>query len=405
VSDRDAGAAGKLRLVLVLMAVATAVIVATEFIVVGLLPVLARDLNVSVAEAGRLVGAFALAAAILGPPLTLATASQPPRRVLALALLLFAGGNIVAVLFPSYPVLMAVRVVQGAALPVSVSIGTAAVMALASPDRRGAALAHANIGFIIGIVGALPASVALAEAGEWVASFLALAILAIAAAALVATCFPAVAHAQPPSFGRQAALLIRPLFVSHLVLSVAVFTAMFAAYTYLAAWLEEVAGQSAIEIALTLAAFGTAGMVGNMIAARFADRATLGATLAALAILVVAVILASRLYDQPPLLYPLLAAWGAAHMAGITLCQVRVTLAGSTAPAFAMAMNIASANLGIALGALAGGLAVDSWGVNAIGWGTAGLTVIAAAMVAATAALERNPRRKARIERAPCSAR
>ncbi len=386
--DHETGAT--LRLVLILMAVATAVVVATEFIVVGLLPVLARDLKVSVTDAGHLVGVFALAAAILGPPLTLAATAQPPRRVLGLTLLLYAAGNIVAVLVPCYLVLLLVRAVQGAALPVFVSTGSAVVIALAARERRGAALAHANIGFIIGIVVALPAGVALAEAGEWMTSFIALSVAAIAAAMLVAIFFPAVELAQPPSWNRQAALLIRPLFVSHLVLSVAIFTAMFAAYTYLAAWLDQVAGQTAIQIAVTLAIFGAAGMIGNMAAARFADRATLRATMAALVILVTAVILSSYVHGAPLLLFPLLAIWGAAHMAAITLCQVRVTLAGHTAPAFAMAMNIASANLGIALGAVAGGFVVDAWGVNAIGWGAAGLMVIVAAAAAVTAALERN---------------
>ena len=405
-NDHETGAT--LRLVLILMAVATAVVVATEFIVVGLLPVLARDLEVSVADAGHLVGVFALAAAILGPPLTLAATAQPPRRVLGLTLLLYAAGNIVAVLVPSYLVLLLVRAVQGAALPVFVSTGAAVVIALAARERRGAALAHANIGFIIGIVVALPAGVALAEAGEWMTSFIALSVAAIAAAMLVAIVFPAVELAQPPSWNRQAALLVRPLFVSHLVLSVAIFTAMFAAYTYLAAWLDRVAGQTAVQIAGTLAVFGAAGMIGNMAAARFADRATLRATMAALVILVIAVILSSRVHGAPLLLFPLLAIWGAAHMAAITLCQVRVTLAGHTAPAFAMAMNIASANLGIALGAVAGGFVVDAWGVNAIGWGVAGLMVIIAAAVAATAMLERNagahPADKSAAE-GPCGAR
>jgi predicted MFS family arabinose efflux permease len=133
-------------------------------------------------------------------------------------------------------------------------------------------------------------------------------------------------------------------------------------------------------------------MIGNMAAARFADRATLRATMAGLVILVIAVVLSSRVPAVPLLLFPLLAIWGAAHMAAITLCQVRVTLAGHTASAFAMAMNIASANLGIALGAVAGGFVVDAWGVNAIGWGAAGLMVIVAAAAAATAKLERNAR-------------
>lgn len=60
----------------------------------------------------------------------------------------------------------------------------------------------------------------------------------------------------------------------------------------------------------------------------------------------------------------------------MTLCQVRVTLAERSMPAFAMAMNISAANLGIALGALVGGWVVTRWGVNAMGWGSLVLTPV-----------------------------
>jgi MFS transporter, DHA1 family, inner membrane transport protein len=69
----------------------------------------------------------------------------------------------------------------------------------------------------------------------------------------------------------------------------------------------------------------------------------------------------------------------------VTLCQVRVTLAGRVAPGFAMAMNISAANLGITLGALAGGWVVARWGVDAIGWGSLSLMPFAFGLAAVLA--------------------
>lgn len=386
----------KLRLALVLLAAATAVAVATEFIVVGVLPVLARDLALSLAQTGHLSGAFALAAAVLGPPLTLATASQPPRRVLAGALLVFAAGNAVAALVPSYAVILAARVAQGAALPVLISMGTAMVMGLAPRSEQGRTLALANIGFIIGIVIALPAGVALAETGRWVPSFLVLAGAALVVALPVGASFPVVAR-PVPNWREQVDLLRQGAFLSHLALSVAAFTAIFAAYTYLAAWLEAVAALSASGVALAFAGFGASGLVGNSLAGRLADMAPLRATVALVLVVAAAAILGAEI-SQRPMIYALLAIWGAAHMAVITLCQVRVTLAGSTAPAFAMAINIASANLGIALGALIGGEVADNWGAAPIGWSVAVLCLGVAGLALITAALERNAGRAAAEE-------
>lgn len=173
-------------------------------------------------------------------------------------------------------------------------------------------------------------------------------------------------------------------FQLHLLLSVTVFAAMFAAYAYLAVWLQQVAGLGPRGIALALAGFGAAGILGNTAAAFVADRAPLRATWAATAALTLAV-LGLSLTTHAGWHGLLLAVWGTAQTANVVLCQVRVTLAGRASPAFAMALNIAAANLGIALGALAGGSVVTRWGIDAIGWGPLGLLLPVTALALAIA--------------------
>lgn len=370
-----------LRLALILLCVSSAVIVATEFIVVGLLPFLAQDLGVSLAETGRFVSAFALSAALLGPPLTLVSSSQPPLRVLVTTLMVFAAGNILATVFPGYWMLLSVRVVQGAMLPVFISMGTAAISALAVPDQRARSIALANTGFVIGVVAAVPLGVALADGGMWRLPLLALAVLAVLAAGFVFAFFPRMSGFSASgtsyvlSVRRQAAILLQAHFLAHLLLSVGVFAAMFAAYTYLSAWLQEIVGLDNRGVAAALLGFGSAGLVGNVIVARLAGGSLIRMTVLMVLIVVVAAVGLSVTYEHRLILVLLLALWGAAHTAGVTLCQVRVTLAGGSAAAFAMAMNISAANLGIALGALVGGMVVERAGVNAIGWSAAILLV------------------------------
>ncbi|VIO81372.1 MFS transporter [Bradyrhizobium ivorense] len=359
-------AASALSRALAALAAATAVIVATEFIVVGLLPVLARDLAISPAVAGHLVGAFALSASLLGPPLTIAAAAIAPRTILTATLGLYAATDLAAVLWPDYSVMLTMRIVQGAALPVFVSVGAAAVTTLAPPARRGRVLALANTGFAVGIVAALPAGVALAERGQWTPSFVALAAVSLAAAVLLLAVFPE-RRPEAPRASAAARLLRAPAFQLQLALSVAVFVAMFSAYTYISLWLAEVAGLDTGGIALALVGFGAAGVLGNTAAAWIADRGPLRATAVAVTALVLAV-LGLSLAATPVLRLVLFVAWGIFHTACVALCQVRVSFAGREAPAFAMAMNISAANLGIALGAVAGGCAVERWGVSAIGW-------------------------------------
>jgi predicted MFS family arabinose efflux permease len=366
-----------------MLAFATAIVVTTEFIVVGLLPELARELGVSVAAAGWFVTWFALASALFGPPLTIVAARFPPRAALAATLLVFALGNILAVLMPSYGLLVAVRIAQGAALPVLVSIGSAAVAELAGPGGEGRAVGLVYMGVVIAIVVAVPGGVALADTAGWALSFAILAAAAFVGTLILGVSFPRVGISDAGS-AAQASVLRRPLVQAHLVLSAAIFTGMFAAYSYLAAFLETVAGFAGEVIAVVLAGFGLAGVLGNWIAARVVDQGPTRATAGVAILLMLAMSVASLVGARLALLLPLLAVWGAAHTAAFLLCQVRVMLAAPAAPAFASSLNISACNLGIAVGAATGGWVVDHFGVGMIGLGggalSAGALVIALAI-------------------------
>jgi DHA1 family inner membrane transport protein len=374
------------------LAFASAVVVAIEFIVIGLLPAMARDLGLSVVDTGRFVTWFALSSAILGPLLTIATSRMEPRPVLVAVLLVFGLGNLVATLVPSYAVIAAVRVVQGAALPVLISIGNAAVADLAGPGREGRAIALVNAGVVVGVVLAMPAGVVLADHWGWSTSFVVLAVLAVIAAILIGAAFPRLRNSRLASMKAQATILKQPVFQSHLLLSALLFTAMFTAYTYLAAFLETVAGFAGRDVALALMGFGVAGLLGNWIAGRAVDRAPTAATADAAIALALATAAVSLLGERPMLLLPLLGFWGAAHAAAFVLCQVRVMLAGASAPAFASSLNISACNLGIAFGAVAGGWIVERNGIGTIGFGSAVLAVgalVVAVLIGASPAARR----------------
>jgi hypothetical protein len=182
--------------------------------------------------------------------------------------------------------------------------------------------------------------------------------------------------------------------LGHLSLSVTTFAAMFAPYTYLAARLEQVAGFGSTGVATALAGFGTAGQAGQALATQLADRAPLRATLLIVVTVALAGVCLSAVHENPFLLAMLLGVWGAAHTAAVTLCQVRVTLTGDGAPAFAMSMNISSANLGIALGAVFGGWGVERMGVDAMSWGAASRVVVIASLAGLTHALAERDRPK-----------
>ena len=354
-----------------LLAVATAIIVTSEFIAVGLLPVMARDLQISLSEAGRFVAWFAISAAVFGPVLTIVAGGIEPRSVIIVTLGVFALGNLVIAGLPDDSVIVLVRVIQGATLPVFVSVGNAAVARLAGAGREGKAISLINIGTVAAIVFAVPAGTVLADRAGWRLCFLLLAGLALVVAIITRMRFPRLARPNPVSVKAQLAVLTRPVFQSHLLLSGILFTAMFSAYTYLAGFLQTEAGFDGTQTGVALFGFGAAGLLGNLVAGWAVDRAMMMATAGLAALLALANTMVSLTGGQLAWLMPLLAIWGAAHGAAFVLCQVRVMRAGASAPAFALSLNIAVCNLGIALGAIVGGWVVASYGVTAIGYGGA----------------------------------
>ena len=123
---------GRARLSVVLLAVSAFVIVTTEFLIVGLLPALARDLGLGIARAGQLVTLFAFTVMLAGPPLTALLSHVGRRRLFVAILLLFAGSNALAAMATQPWLLALARVLPALALPVfwGTASETAAQLAL-----------------------------------------------------------------------------------------------------------------------------------------------------------------------------------------------------------------------------------------------------------------------------------
>ena len=238
---------------------------------------------------------------------------------------------------------------------------------------------------MVALVLAVPGGVVLAERGGWRTSFLCLALLAALAAALVGTAFPRLATLDAGVDRGPAQIMRRPMLQAHLALSALLFAAMFAGYSYLAAFLEKLAGFDGVRIAAALMGFGIAGVIGNWSRAR----SIAGPTAASAGVAFVL----------------MLAMAGASLAGGEVCCSCRCwrfgaprtprrsfvpgarLLAAPTAPAFASSLNIAACNLGIAAGAEAGGWVVDQHGIGAAGYGGGALAALALALALAMARL------------------
>jgi len=377
-------------LAVLLLAISAFVIVTTEFIIVGLLPSLARDLGVSVATAGWLVTLFAFTVMLFGPLLTGLVSHFDRKRLFVILLLIFAGANALAAAAPNIWVLALARFIPAVALPVFWGTASETAGELAGPERSAKAVANVYMGIAGAMVFGIPLGTLVGDAFGWRGTFWILAALSLVMAGLLAMVMPAIAKPARVQLGEQLRILREPVFLANLALSVLVFTAMFTAYTYLADLLEKVAGISPGAVGWWLMGFGVVGLGGNWLGGHMVGRDPQRATFIGVAVLAVGMVATVPAAGNHVWLGLALAVWGLGNTALYPICQVRVMQAGASAQAFAGSMNISAANAGTGLGAVLGGLGIQYFGLASLGVLSTGIAVVA--VVFALAMMRRSGR-------------
>jgi predicted MFS family arabinose efflux permease len=351
-----------------LLSFGAAIVVGAEFIVIGLSPAMARDLAISPAQTGLLVTLFALASAVLGPVLVSVMARLRPAIVLASALLPFAA-SLLLLAIPSFAAAAVVRVLQGAALPVFMSIAGAQ---LAFARGTGPGVAFLYVGVTVGGTLAPPLGTFAADRFGWEMPMAVIGTLALVAAP---ACLLLPSHEPTDRGGTGWQLVACVTLRAHLLLSTFLFAAMFTGFSYVALLLGR-AGLGADAVTLALLTFGVGGLAGNWLAGRLAHSALTGTSVAAVAVAAATTWLSLAIRPGPAAVGLAMMLWGLAHSAGFVFCQVRVMAAAPRAPGFAGSLNISAANVGIATGSFLGGLAIELFGPTALVPITAALALL-----------------------------
>ena len=365
----------------VLLAISAFVIVTTEFVMVGLLPALSRDLGISVSSAGQLITLFAFTVMVFGPVLTGLVSHLERKRLFIFILLLFAVANALSAMATNIWVLAVGRILPALALPVFWGTASETVAMIAGPQRAGKAVARVYLGISGAMVLGIPLGTLVAEPLGWRGAFWGLAGLSLVMAVLLARVMPTLARPERRRLMDQASILKEPAFVANIILSVIVFTAMFTAYTYLADMLESLGHVASENVGWWLMGFGVMGLLGNWLGGHLVERSALGATALCTLILALAMVATGLLASSHVLLAIAIVFWGIANTALYPICQVRVMQAATHAQALAGTLNVSMANAGIGLGAIIGGVVIEQWGVAFVGYIAAAIAVLALLMI------------------------
>ncbi|MGE8212415.1 MAG: MFS transporter [Stenotrophomonas sp.] len=346
----------------------------TEFVIVGLIPTIAADLQVSLPSAGLLVSLYALGVAVGAPVLTALTGRVPRKALLVALMLLFTVGNLIAWMAPGYGSLIVARVLTGLAHGVFFSIGSIIATSVVPRDKAASAIAIMFTGLTVALVTGVPLGTFIGQHLGWRATFLAVAALGVIALLGSLLFVPRnLPRSAPATFGQQFAVLAQPRLLLVYAMTALGYGGTFLSFTFLASILQDVSGFSANAVSAVLLVYGVSVAIGNLWGGRLADRRGPVPALTLIFGLLAVVLLALTFtaYNRWLVLLTVLAL-GAVAFGNVPGLQVYVVKQAQRfvpqATDVASGLNIAAFNIGIALGASLGGLVVDHIGLMHTPW-------------------------------------
>lgn len=359
----------KSSLALFALAVGAFAIGTTEFSPMGLLPVIAEGVQVSIPTAGMLVSAYAIGVMLGAPVMTLLFSRWGRRKALVALMLIFTVGNLLSALAPGYTSLLLSRLITSLNHGAFFGIGAVVAASVVPKDKQASAIAAMFMGLTVANIGGVPVATWVGQQLGWRLAFGGTAVLGLITMVALWLALPAGEAGPRPNVRRELAVLVQPSVLLAMGTTVLGSGAMFALYTYVAPVLTELTQASPGFVALALVLIGVGFTLGNSLGGRLADWSLDGATLLILATLaltmaVLPLLLATQLGAAIGLVV-----WGAAAFGIVPPVQMRVMQAAAQAPSLASSVNVGAFNLGNALGAALGGLVISlGWGYAAVPW-------------------------------------
>ncbi|MEU2248278.1 MFS transporter [Streptomyces sp. NPDC019224] len=370
----------------------------TEFVVMGLLPEVAADFQVSIPAAGFLATGYALGVVLGAPLMTVLGTKVSRKRMLMILMGLFIIGNVVTATAPVFEVMVIGRVIASLAHGAFFGIGAVVAAGLVTPQKKAGAIALMFTGLTVANVVGVPVGTYIGQNAGWRSTFFVVAALGVLGLLGVARLVPEQPRAEGLRLRQEFAAFRNVQVLLAMAMTVLGFGGVFAAITYITPMMTETAGYSASAVTWLLVLFGLGMVGGNLVGGRFADRhptPLLHVSLGGLALVLGLFTLTAHNKVTAAVTLVLIGAFG---FATVPPLQKRVLDQAVEAPTLASAMNIGAFNLGNALSAWLGGIVIGAdLGYTAPNW--VGAVLAAAGLVLALVAsrLERRTTAPSRL--------
>lgn len=381
-------------LALLALAVSAFAIGTTEFISVGLLPLIANDLRIPVTTAGLTVSLYALGATFGAPILTALTSSMSRKKLLLWIMIVFIIGNTVAALSTTIGILLVARVISAFSHGVFMSIGSTIAADLVPEDRRASAISIMFTGLTVATVTGVPFGTFIGQQLGWRTAFIAIVIIGVIALIANSILVPSnLRKGVKTSFRDQLKLVTNGRLLLLFIITALGYGGTFVVFTYLSPLLQDITGFKEGTVAVILLAYGIAIAIGNMLGGKLSNRNPIGALF--YMFIVQAIVLFILMFTAPFKVAGLITIllMGLLAFMNVPGLQVYVVILAErfvpSAVDVASAINIAAFNAGIAIGSFVGGLVTDSIGLIHTTWIGALMVLAATVLTGFSRAMER----------------
>lgn len=358
---------------LLALAISAFAIGTTEFISVGLLPLIANDLEIPVTTAGLTVSLYALGVTFGAPILTSLTSSMSRKSLLLWIMVIFIIGNSLAASATSIGVLLVARVISALSHGIFMSIGSTIAADLVPENKRASAISIMFTGLTVATVTGVPFGTFIGQQFGWRMAFILIIVVGVIALLANSILVPSTLRKGTVSTLRdQIKLVTNGRLLLVFIITALGYGGTFVVFTYLSPILQEITGFKEGTVAVILLGYGIAIAIGNLIGGKVSNQNPIKALF--YMFIAQAVILFILLFTAPFKLAGLLTIFimGLLAFMNVPGLQVYVVMLAEryvpTAVDVASAVNIAAFNAGIAIGSYLGGLITDSIGLIHTSW-------------------------------------
>ncbi|ARD55378.1 MFS transporter [Bacillus safensis] len=385
----------KNKAVVYLLALAAFLIGTIEYIITGIIQMVADDLQVTTSAAGLLVTSLALSAAIGAPIVIALTINIDRRKILSWMLIIFILSNIITSVSHSFEMVLMTRVLQGISGGTAIVVAMAVATRLVEREKRGTAIGIILMGLSSSLVLGVPIGTFLSSMIGWKALFAAIGLITLILLIVVYRRIPSMKEQEPVTLGMQLSILKDKRILLAVAVTLFYVGGYSTLFTYLTPFLQESANLSITEISGILLLAGICSFLGSSLGGVAADKKGPTFTIFSGIILqIIMLMLLAFVSGNLVVMVALIMIWMIATWSTSPAQQLYLVTLVPKSPDIALSVNTSFIQFGFALGSGLGGLVLSRTSILHLSWISAGTVLLALLMTILMVAFDRISQQK-----------